>query len=164
MDTVGNRIRKMRIARNLTQRELAARTGIHEVLMRRYEYGDRRPKLNQLEKIAAALGVDVAIFLLPETSSIFAIIYGLMDLCGDITISEHEGECYIGVPSNSKLQSEWNQALAAALKEKELSGPEEFSQWLANADKGLATAATKELGTKRQGGIFEPGEPEDANE
>lgn len=162
MDTVGARIREMRIARDLTQKELAARAGIHEVLMRRYEYGDRRPKRNQLEKIATALGVDVTIFLLPETSSIFSAIYGLMDLCGDITISEHDGEYHIGVSANSKLSDEWNQALAAALKEKGLRGPEEFSQWLANADKSLAVAATTR--DQKQGKIFEPSEPEDVNE
>ena len=63
MDTVGSRIRRIRELRGLSQKELATRAGIHEVLMRRYEYGDRNPKPAQLAKIADALCVSESIFI-----------------------------------------------------------------------------------------------------
>ena len=53
--TVGDRIRRVRQERNLTQKELGERTGIAEPTIRRYELGKLNPKYETLEKIANAL-------------------------------------------------------------------------------------------------------------
>ena len=57
--TVGNRIKNARKTANMTQKELAEKLGISYVNISQYENGSRNPKLDQIEKIAAALGVGV---------------------------------------------------------------------------------------------------------
>lgn len=60
---LGKNIRKIRMRRNMTQRELAnAIDGISESALRSYELGERRPKQNTLERIAKALDVAPACF------------------------------------------------------------------------------------------------------
>jgi len=52
-------IRKIRKERGLTQKELADLTDLNEVTIRRYELGERRPKIDNLIKIAKAIEVEV---------------------------------------------------------------------------------------------------------
>lgn len=60
---LGKSIRKIRMRRNMTQRELAnAIDGISESALRSYELGERCPKQNTLERIAEALDVAPACF------------------------------------------------------------------------------------------------------
>lgn len=60
---LGKSIRKIRMRRNMTQRELAnAIDGISEPALRSYELGERCPKQNKLERIAKALDVAPACF------------------------------------------------------------------------------------------------------
>lgn len=60
---LGKSIRKIRMRRNMTQRELAnAIDGISEPALRSYELGERCPKQNTLERIAKALYVAPACF------------------------------------------------------------------------------------------------------
>lgn len=55
---LGKSIRKIRVRRNMTQRELAnAIEGIGESALRSYELGERSPKQNTLERIAETLDV-----------------------------------------------------------------------------------------------------------
>lgn len=59
----GKSIRKIRMRRNMTQRELAnAIDGISEPALRSYELSERCPKQNTLERIAKALDVAPACF------------------------------------------------------------------------------------------------------
>ena len=60
---LGKSIRERRLRRGLTQRELSeAICGISESALRCYELGERRPKLDTLERIAKALDVAPACF------------------------------------------------------------------------------------------------------
>ena len=60
---LGKSIRKIRMHRNMTQRELAnAIDGISESALRSYELGERYPKQGTLERIAEALDVAPACF------------------------------------------------------------------------------------------------------
>lgn len=60
---LGKSIRKIRVRRNMTQRELTnAIEGIGESALRSYELGERSPKQNALERIAKALDVTPACF------------------------------------------------------------------------------------------------------
>jgi transcriptional regulator with XRE-family HTH domain len=54
---VGEKIRALRKSSNLTQKELAKKSGIAEITIRKYENQDRQPKIEQIEKIATALEV-----------------------------------------------------------------------------------------------------------
>lgn len=57
--TVGERIRKIRIEKGLTQREVSARCHIAEPTIRKYESGRLNPKFETMDKIASALEVPV---------------------------------------------------------------------------------------------------------
>lgn len=54
---LNERIKLLRKERNLTQKELAKLAGLSEITIRKYERAERNPKLEQIEKIAKALGV-----------------------------------------------------------------------------------------------------------
>ena len=54
-----NLIQKIRKARKLTQKELAEKSGLSLMSIRRYESGERQPKYDQLKEIASALDVPV---------------------------------------------------------------------------------------------------------
>lgn len=57
--TIGEKIREIRKARGLTQKELGEKAGIAEPTIRRYELGKLNPKIETVKKIADALGVDM---------------------------------------------------------------------------------------------------------
>ncbi len=55
---IGDRIKKIRLEKGMTQQELAKRTGINDANIRKYESGRQNPKLETLERIAVALEVE----------------------------------------------------------------------------------------------------------
>lgn len=63
--TVGEKIRKIRKEKQLTQKQLSDLCGINEVQIRRYELNGKNsnPKLETLQKIANALNVSIFEFL-----------------------------------------------------------------------------------------------------
>ena len=52
-----------RLKNNLTMKELASRIGVSQMAISHYESGDRRPNMDTIKALAAALGVRVADFL-----------------------------------------------------------------------------------------------------
>lgn len=95
---VGMRIRKARELKNLTQKKLAEMTGIHEVLLRRYEYGDRNPKDDQLQKIADALDVNINVLKEPKILISSDAIYTLFELDKfGVELKNENGRIYIGI-------------------------------------------------------------------
>ncbi len=60
---VGALMRHHRKDNRLTQKELAKLSGLAEITIRFYEAGKIRPKVEQLLKLAAALGVPIEEFL-----------------------------------------------------------------------------------------------------
>lgn len=61
--TVGELIKKNRLEKGLTQKQLGEMANIAEPTIRRYELGKLNPKYKTLQKIADALGVSVMEFL-----------------------------------------------------------------------------------------------------
>ena len=59
MVVVGKMLRRVRIWRKLTQAELAAKVGVHEMTISKLERGDRQPSLALLRRLAKALKVKV---------------------------------------------------------------------------------------------------------
>lgn len=57
--TVGEKIRSSRVNAGLTQKELGDKMGVDSATVGKYERGILNPKLQTLEKIAAALGVTI---------------------------------------------------------------------------------------------------------
>lgn len=60
---VAEKIRYFRQQKGLSQEQLGKRACIHENTIRKYELGIRKPKLDQLKKIAGGLGVSVIEFI-----------------------------------------------------------------------------------------------------
>lgn len=56
---MGETIKRLRERDNLTQIELADLIGVNPVTLSRYETGDRKPKIDKLEKMAEVFGVTV---------------------------------------------------------------------------------------------------------
>lgn len=59
---IGSIIKELRKKRGLTQRELANICGLSEISIRSYENNTRKPKIENLKKIANSLEVDVTDF------------------------------------------------------------------------------------------------------
>lgn len=58
----GNRVKDLRLARGLSQEELAFRAGIHRTYLGGIERGERNPALKNIAAIARALGVTLSEF------------------------------------------------------------------------------------------------------
>lgn len=57
-----------RKSQNITQKELAARTGITQADLSRIENGTRNPSLNMMKRIAKGLGMQLKLEFLPNSS------------------------------------------------------------------------------------------------
>lgn len=58
--TIGERIKTARSNAGLTQRDLAEKSGMATGTVQQYELGKRQPRIEQLQKIADALDVDIS--------------------------------------------------------------------------------------------------------
>lgn len=77
--TIGNRIRKIRKFRNMTQQQLGELIGLDNSRIRQYELNFRTPKENLLKKIATALSVNKYALLNPCFDSPILSIYALFE-------------------------------------------------------------------------------------
>lgn len=74
----GEIIKYFRLARNMTQEQLAKEAEISFSTLRKYEANERNPKYEQLLKIADALGISVNIFMdfeIQSISDLFSILF-----------------------------------------------------------------------------------------
>lgn len=67
--TVGEKIRKLRKEKGLTQKQLGNLCDMADSAIRRYENGHANPKIETLRKIADVLGVDVVEFVQEQQTS-----------------------------------------------------------------------------------------------
>ena len=56
----GEKVRKLRLARNLSQEGLAFKTGVHRTYLGGIERGERNPSLKNIAAIAKALNITLA--------------------------------------------------------------------------------------------------------
>lgn len=66
----GNRLRKLREARSLSQRDLADRAGMEFAQLSRYERGQALPNLETLMSLSDALRIDVNVLLRGDVDSV----------------------------------------------------------------------------------------------
>ncbi len=92
---IGERIKKIREAREMTRAELGALVGLDQNRVQQYENGKRKPKIALLKKFAAALGVETIALMDPTTESYVGAMYSLfqMEEKLDMKIVEKDG-CY----------------------------------------------------------------------
>ena len=77
---VGERIRKIRTEKGLSQGELGAMVGLNADRMQKYENGARRPKPDLLKQIASALGVSTLALTDPNTASYIGAMFAFFEL------------------------------------------------------------------------------------
>jgi transcriptional regulator with XRE-family HTH domain len=70
--SIGENIRRIRIRKGLSQKELAEKAGMSNVLLNNYEHGLRNPKAETLQRIAQALGVSPEVLQGEEMSEMQA--------------------------------------------------------------------------------------------
>lgn len=75
----GEKLKKLRLLRNLTQRELAHMSGLTDSAIRNYELGYRSPNEKQLRKIAEALQCDPSALIDHTPISIFEFMQIIFD-------------------------------------------------------------------------------------
>jgi len=68
MNHVGMKIEYYRKEKNISRAALSEKSGISEISIRKYESGERNPKIETLNKIAIALGVPLSDLLGDEAS------------------------------------------------------------------------------------------------
>ena len=61
--TTGEKIKHFRNLRGISQETLGQLSGINSATIKKYEYGIRNPKPDQLLKIANALGISINVFM-----------------------------------------------------------------------------------------------------
>ena len=103
---IGKKIRACREFRGFSQIQLAELSGINVGTIRKYELGIRNPKPEQLEKIAAALGLNVSIFLdfnIETVGDVLSLLFAIDDSV-NLSLSETEDQKIILDFDNPMMQ------------------------------------------------------------
>ena len=92
---IGERIKKIREAREMTRAELGALVGLDQNRVQQYENGRRKPKLPLLKKFAYALGVNTIALMDPTIDSYVGAMHALfqMEEKLDMKVVKRDG-CY----------------------------------------------------------------------
>lgn len=80
--TTGEKIKYFRNMRGISQETLGQLSGINSATIKKYEYGIRNPKPDQLLKIANALGISINIFMnfdIETVSDVLSLLFKLND-------------------------------------------------------------------------------------
>ena len=102
---MGSRIKKIRLMRELTQKQLGDRVGLSDVRIRQYEMGIRRPKEDMLVKLANALDVNVSAISDPDLTSYMSTMHTLFmmeDRFGAHPVKV-DGELYVSFLTGENL-------------------------------------------------------------
>lgn len=103
---VGKKIRAYREFRGFSQIQLSELSGINVGTIRKYELGIRNPKPEQLEKIAAALGLNVSIFLdfnIETVGDVLSLLFAIDDSV-NLSLSETDEQKIILDFDNPMMQ------------------------------------------------------------
>ena len=80
--TVGERIKRARERRGLSQKDLAVKLEISKANMCRYENGERTPRIDAIKRIAAALGCDVMELIEDPKENGGVFMSNYVEVCG----------------------------------------------------------------------------------
>ena len=81
--TTGEKIKYFRNMRGISQETLGQLSGINSATIKKYEYGIRNPKPDQLLKIANALGISINIFMdfdIETVSDVLSLLLSLIHI------------------------------------------------------------------------------------
>lgn len=102
MDTQGRRIKKLRLAKGLSQKRLSDMVGIVPTHLQAYEYGTRHPKEEILTRLAKALDVTPSMLQpldVDTVNGLLGIIYEMHTSYHGLEIVEEDGMVSIRLPN-----------------------------------------------------------------
>lgn len=102
MDTQGRRIKKLRLAKGLSQKRLSDMVGIVPTHLQAYEYGTRHPKEEILNRLAKALDVTPSMLQpldVDTVNGLLGIIYEMHTSYHGLEIVEEDGQVSIRLPN-----------------------------------------------------------------
>ena len=123
--TTGEKIKHFRNLRGISQETLGQLSGINSATIKKYEYGIRNPKPDQLMKIANALGISINVFMdfdIETVSDVLSLILK-MDEQLDMDFEAEKDEDGSFIPSTIKISfqnSLLNHKLGVYMKAREL--------------------------------------------
>lgn len=152
--TTGQKIKELRQAQNLSQKELGIKSGLSEPAIRNYELGNRTPSPAQLEKIAAALNVSVYAISDPEIEDYNGVLHTLFQLeeMYGLTVGEIDGVVCLKLDGSkkngtlAKMIPLWNEK-KKQLKNGEITA-EEYVTWCKRYPLSHAEESHKSLKAK----------------
>lgn len=86
----GDKIKKARIARGLTQKELGEKVGLTDVRIRQYELNNRTPKEDTLRSIAEALDVNYHALCISTLYAAEEVMFSLFELNNHYPLGLHQ--------------------------------------------------------------------------
>lgn len=123
--TTGEKIKHFRNMRGISQEMLGQLSGINPATIKKYEYGIRNPKPDQLLKIANALGISINIFMdfdIETVSDVLSLLFKMDEQVGmNFEAEKDENGNYI--PATLKISfthPALNKKLCTYLKAKQL--------------------------------------------
>ena len=123
--TVGEKIKYYRNIRGISQEMLGNLSGINPATIKKYEYGIRNPKPDQLLKITNALGISINLFMdfdIETVSDVLSLLFKL-DEQVDMKFEVEKDDNGAFLPSTVKLSFQnaaINQKLCTYLKAKQI--------------------------------------------
>lgn len=102
MDTQGRRIKKLRLAKGLSQKRLSDMVGIVPTHLQAYEYGTRHPKEEIFNRLAKALDVTPSMLQpldVDTVNGLLGIIYEMHTSYHGLEIVEEDGQISIRLPN-----------------------------------------------------------------
>ena len=103
--TVGEKIKYYRNIRGISQEMLGNLSGINPATIKKYEYGIRNPKPDQLLKITNALGISINLFMdfdIETVSDVLSLLFKLDEQI-DMKFEAKKDENGEFIPSTVKL-------------------------------------------------------------
>lgn len=123
--TIGEKIKYFRNIRGISQETLGQLSGINSATIKKYEYGIRNPKPDQLLKISNALGISINIFMdfdIETVSDVLSLLFKMDEQVGmNFEAEKDENGSYI--PATLKISFTHpavNKKLCTYLKAKQL--------------------------------------------
>ncbi len=123
--TTGEKIKYYRNIRGISQEMLGQLSGINSATIKKYEYGIRNPKPDQLLKIANALGISINLFMdfdIETVSDVLSLLFK-MDEQTEMNFEAEKDDDGNFIPASMKISfksSFINKKLCTYLKAKEL--------------------------------------------
>lgn len=116
--TTGEKIKYFRNMRGISQEMLGQLSGINSATIKKYEYGIRNPKPDQLLKIANALGISINIFMdfdIETVSDVLSLLFKLDDQI-DMKFEAEKDEEGNFKPATVKM-SEYSRAVTPQIRQ-----------------------------------------------